>query len=299
MEINYLREFVVLAQTCNFMDAAEILYSSQSALSKHIKSIETELGVPLFDRTTRKVQISKYGQLLLPYAKQIADLQDKYNAILQSSIETDREILTLGCIKALAQYNITDILVNFKRSQSSATINLLQGSTEDLKEMLRQKKCELAFIRQSNEVDDDLVKIPYATDTLVVVLPPAHPLARKHSIQLQMLANEDFLLLEKQSYQHKLIMRICRQGGFEPKVAFTDERIENLIELVIEGMGVAVLMKQLALYLASPKIAIVDIIPTVSTQICLCYLKDAELSSAARCFLELADPQRMTARPPN
>jgi LysR family transcriptional activator of glutamate synthase operon len=291
MEINYLREFVVLAQTCNFMDAAEILFSSQSSLSKHIKSIEKELGVPLFDRTTRNVQISKYGQLLLPYAKQIADLQDKYNAVLQSCIETDREILTLGSIKALAQYNITDIFVDFKKSQSQSTINILQGSTENLKEMLRQKKCELAFIRQSNEVDDDLVKIPYATDTLVAVLPAGHPMAKLKPIKLQMLANEDFLLLEKQSYQHKLIMRICKENGFEPKVAFTDERIENLIELVIEGMGVAVMMKQLALYFASPKIAIVDIIPTVSTQICLCYLKETELSFAAKHFVQCAASQ--------
>ena len=64
MDINYFKEFVVLAQTGNFMEAADILYSSQSTLSKHIKSMESELGVPLFDRTTRKVKISKYGQLL-------------------------------------------------------------------------------------------------------------------------------------------------------------------------------------------------------------------------------------------
>jgi len=109
MEINYLKEFVVLAQTGNFLEAADTLYSSQSTLSKHIKSMESELGVPLFDRTTRKVRISKYGQLLLPYAKQIIELHDEYTAILQTSLETDREILTVGSIHILAQYKITDI----------------------------------------------------------------------------------------------------------------------------------------------------------------------------------------------
>jgi DNA-binding transcriptional LysR family regulator len=58
MEIDYWREFVVLAQTCNFQETAEILYSSQSTLSKHIQCIEAELGIPLFDRTTRKVKLS-------------------------------------------------------------------------------------------------------------------------------------------------------------------------------------------------------------------------------------------------
>ena len=97
MEINYLKEFVVLAQTGNFMEAADILYVSQSTLSKHIKSMELELGVPLFDRTTRKVTISKFGELLLPYAQQIAELQDKYTAIFQNSLDIDQETLTVGC----------------------------------------------------------------------------------------------------------------------------------------------------------------------------------------------------------
>src|SRR5512136_3053582 len=114
MDISHLKEFVVLAQTGNFLEAADILYSSQSTLSKHIKSMELELGVPLFDRTTRKVSISKFGQLLLPYARQITEIQDKYTAILKSSRDTDQEIMNLGSIYGLAPYNITDVLVRFK-----------------------------------------------------------------------------------------------------------------------------------------------------------------------------------------
>ena len=285
MEINYLREFVVLAQTGSFMEAADILYSSQSTLSKHIKSIESELGVPLFDRTTRKVRISKFGQLLLPYAKQIAELEDKYTAILKSSLETDREILTLGSIPALAQYNITDVFVNFKKSRPQATINVMQAGSEEMKEMLRQKKCELAFIRDTDEVDDDLVKIPYAVDTMVAVLPTNHPLAKQKTIPLRMLADEDFLLTAKQTMLYRLCIRACEQCGFEPKIAYTDHNLGNLCDLVIKGMGVALLMKQLALYVSTPKVAVVDISPCVSTQISLCYLKGVELSDAAKHFV--------------
>jgi len=292
MEINYLKEFVILAQTCNFLEAADILFSSQSTLSKHIKSIEAELGVPLFDRTTRTVRISKYGQLLLPYARQIADLHDKYSAILQSSLETDREILTLGSIPALAQYNITDVLVKFKKSRTQSTINVTQAGSGELKEMLRQRKCELAFIRDYNHVDNDLVKIPYTVDNLVAVFPAAHPLARKKTIPLEMLANEDLLLIEKGTMLYNLSVSLCQQSGFEPRVAFTDHKLESLIEFVIKGLGVALLMKRLALYIASPKIAIVDITPTVSTTISLCYLKDAELSDGAKHFLQCADSSR-------
>jgi LysR family transcriptional regulator, transcription activator of glutamate synthase operon len=289
MEINYLKEFVVLAQTGNFMEAADILFSSQSTLSKHIQSIEAELGVSLFDRTTRKVRISKFGELLLPYAQQIAELQDKYTAVLKSSLETDRDILTVGSIPALAQYKIIDIFVNFKKSRPQSTLNVMQAGSEELKEMLRHKKCELAFIRFTDEVDDDLEKIPYAVDTMVAVLPIVHPLAKQKTVPLRMLADEDFLLIEKQTYLYRLCISACKLSGFEPKIAFTDHKVGILVDLVIKGMGVALLMKQLALYVSNPKTAIVDISPSVSTQICLCHLKGVELSDAAKHFVLCAE----------
>jgi LysR family transcriptional regulator, transcription activator of glutamate synthase operon len=292
MEINHLKEFILLAQTGNFLEAAEVLYSSQSTLSKHIKSMESELGVSLFDRTTRKVGISKFGQLLLPYAQQIADLQEQYTAILQSHIETDLDTLTVGSIPALAEYNITDVLVNFKKSRPQSTLNIVQDGSDELKEMLRQRKCDLAFIRFTTDMEDDLVKIPYTIDTMVVVLPPTHPLAKQKTIPLQMLADEDFVLSEKQTMLYRLSISACEQSGFEPKIAYTDHKHENILAFVIKGLGVALMMKRLALYISSPKIAIVDITPSVTTHISLCYLKGIKLSDAANHFLSCAESHK-------
>jgi DNA-binding transcriptional LysR family regulator len=87
-------------------------------------------------------------------------------------------------------------------------------------------------------------------------------------------------------------MSACGQSGFEPKVAFTDERIENLIGLVSQGMGVSLLMKPLALYGYNQKIAIVDITPNVTTEISLCYLKAVKLTEAAKHFIQCAETLR-------
>jgi LysR family transcriptional regulator, transcription activator of glutamate synthase operon len=285
MEISYLREFMILAQTGNFIEAADILFTTQSTLSKHIKSLEKEYGVPLFDRTTRKVQLSKFGQILVPEAKQIVELQDNYTAILQSSRETNREILTLGSMHAMAQYKITDVLVDFKENHPGSPIHVTLAGHKELKEMLRQHKCELAFIRDRNEFEDDLVKIPFAVDTLVAVLPASHPLAGRKAIPLLILANEDFILIEEHTFLYNLCIDACKENGFEPKVAMTNDRFENMVELVKKGMGIALLMKQLALYVSSLNIAIVDITPSVSSYINLCYLKNLELSDAAKHFV--------------
>lgn len=292
MEINYLREFVVLAQTGNFMEAADQLYLSQSTLSKHIKSIEKELGVPLFDRTTRKVRISNYGQLLLPFAKDIVEIQDKYSAVLATSQKTAQDILTVGSIAGLPQYKITDVLVNFKKSRPQATLNVVQGSTRDLKEMLRHGKCELAFIRDIEDEENEFIKIPYVTDTIVAVLPIDHPLAKQKTIPLQMLSDENFLLEIPDTLPYILSVKACERSGFEPKVALTNIDREYLIDMVSKGMGVSLILKQLLVYFSNPKIALVDITPSVSTQIDLCYLKGAGLSEAANHFVECAETQK-------
>lgn len=295
MDINYLKEFVVLTQTGNFMEAAEILYSSQSTLSKHIKSMENELGVSLFDRTTRKVSVSKFGRLLLPYARQVTEIQDKYLAELRSNRESDKESLNLGSIYGLAQYKITDVLVKFKKNNPKATLNVQQASSAVLKEMLQQRKCELAFVRDIEGAGDEFVRLPFITDTIVVVLPLDHPLAKKKSIPLKMLANENFLLAVPGTMPYKLSMKACELSGFEPRVTYNDPELENHIDLVIKGMGVSLALKRLALYHFHPKIALVDITPSVTTQIDLCHLKNAKLSEAAKHLIQCADVSESTS----
>jgi LysR family transcriptional regulator, transcription activator of glutamate synthase operon len=291
MDIDHLKEFVVLAQTGNFLEAAEILYSSQSTLSKHIKSMEMDLGVPLFNRTTRKVSVSKFGLLLLPYARQITEIADKFTAILKSNREINREILNLGSMYGLAQYKITDVLVNFKKSLPGATLNVLQASSRDLTEMLRQGKCELAFVRDIEDAGGDFVQIPFTTDTIVAVLPIKHHLAKQKMIPLKMLENENFMMAVEGTMPFRLSMKACELSGFEPRIVYSDPELENQIDLVTKGMGVTLALKKLALYHNNPKAAIVDITPIVETYINLCYLKTTELTNAAKQLVVCAGSQ--------
>jgi LysR family transcriptional regulator, transcription activator of glutamate synthase operon len=247
------------------------------------------LGVQLIDRTTKSFKVSEYGQLLLPYAREIVNLQNQYNAALQKKIPSEREILTIGTLRSMAQYNIIDILASFKKTRPQSTVKVIHSTYEGtpidgqkLKDILRQKKCDLAFIRIYEEGDEDLVKIPYLSDHLIAVFPAGHPMANSNSIPLTSLKDFGLLLLEEGSYLYKRSIRLCKESGFDAKVVHTDAKPENIIEFVIQEMGVALIMKQLAVYLANPQIKIVDITPTVESEVCLCYLKNSELSEAAK-----------------
>ena len=82
MDIEKCREYIVLAQTRNFLEASEQLNIAQSSLSKHMKSLETELGVTLLDRTTRKVSLSADGRVFLPYAERLVRTANEARNVL-------------------------------------------------------------------------------------------------------------------------------------------------------------------------------------------------------------------------
>jgi DNA-binding transcriptional LysR family regulator len=75
LEIEFIKEFVILAETGNYLKAADLLFISQPALSRHIMSLEKQLGVALFNRTTRSLELSEYGRRFLPYAREISRIK--------------------------------------------------------------------------------------------------------------------------------------------------------------------------------------------------------------------------------
>lgn len=296
MEIRYLRDFLVVAETQNFLEAAAILYCSQATLTKHIQRLELDLGFTLFDRTTRKVSINKNGEMLLPYAREITELYERLTAQVKESKNDSDQTLTIGSIPALAQYNITELLVSFKKTNPQATINVIQAGSEELIELVRQRKCDLAFIRTYGELSPEFSYLPIAVDELVAFLPNHHPLAKEALIPLGKLSRENFVLLPENTMLYRLSVQLCRESGFEPNVVFTDHRLENLLEMVLNGMGVAILMRKLAEYMAQPKVSVVGIEPTVSTRLDLCYLKSVELSPVARQFVTISETLRGLSR---
>lgn len=116
MDISRFGEFAILAQSRTFLDAAELLFMSQSTLSKHIMAMEHELGCKLIDRSQRHVTLTAQGEALLPYAQKIATLQHRYLAAIQIGAGEPLEHLTVGSIPIMAPYGITDAVIDFQQA---------------------------------------------------------------------------------------------------------------------------------------------------------------------------------------
>lgn len=285
MDINYLKEFVVLAEIGNYMKAADALFISQSSLSKHIKALEKEVGLSLFERSTRKIQLTPYGETLLPYARKIINLQYQYTVALMNQAGIEPSSLSIGSVPSVAPYGITDKIIQFQAENKKLAVQLYEEESDQLLQMLRQNRFELAFIRDRNESSNEFAKIPFAEDTLAAVMRPNHPLANRASVSLRELKNEYFLFLPPHSLMYNLCMDECHKCGFTPRVVYSGRRAETILDLVTKGMGTALLMRKPIDYSHRDDVAIVDIEPKITTYIQIYYKKDATLSSASRHFI--------------
>ena len=295
MNLPYLQEFLVLAETNSYSEAAERLYMNQSTLSKHIKALETELGVTLFDRSTRQVKITAYGEHLLPFARQIEDLSFQYETEL---VRRTGKLLTIGTIPTMAEYAIIPLLLHFKEHYPELRVKLVEGDTVELKQGLINKKYDLAFLRDGNtpfstltSEDEHIFKLPYQTDHIVAVIPTGHPLHGIESVTLPQLKGRRLCMLKEGTLLYDICVRACQAADFVPNIFFESHRISNIITMSIQGGCVALLLDQhlldpaTAQQLENHNVTVAKVLPAISTTVSLSYLKKEGLSAPAKAFV--------------
>lgn len=300
MNTAFFKEFTVLAEAKNFWEAAERLYLNQSTLSKHIKQMETELGVPLFNRTTRRVELTKYGEALFPYAQSIVRAELEYSTLFMQMQNFEKGILSLGTLPAMAQYNITNLLSSFQKKYPKSAVKIVEDDPKNLIQLLLSRKCEIIFTRETklsfekNFLEDaNIVRIPYIRDHIVALLPQKHPLAHAQTLTLRDLKDESFCFVKEDSLMYDICVNACQAANFIPKIAFTSHRLDSIMDMVANGSHAALLMNQHllppedAVYSSEPPWAVVDITPHICSQVSLCYLKEQKLSTSAQKFIDL------------
>lgn len=274
MELNYLLEFVVLAQTCHYQEAANRLFISQPSLSKHIKAIETELGAELFERTSRRVALSAFGQAFLPYAQRIAAIQQEYAGTLLRELQWSGRRISVGISPLVTLHSLQPFLTEFAAAHPEDQIDLVERDDVTLRRLLRSGKCTLIIAAQSLRFDDsEFAAIPYAKDILVALMTKAHPLADRAAVTGDDLAKETILQLEETGLAAHL------KGVHKVR---TVARQSILADLVLSGMGVGILTQNAARHFEQSGLARVPIAPEVTIRLDVLAPKNCKLPFPAK-----------------
>lgn len=293
MDISLLKEFIVLAQSETFLKAADILFISQPTLSRHIKNLEAELGVSLFERTTRSSKLTKYGHMLLPYAKEIVELHDKFSDELSEEKRQQGLSLRISSIAAMDVYGIDTMITRFKESYAHVKTHIVPRQNGSFAELLLSRNCDFVFVREPRDLQDDtFARLSVTSDHFVAVVPGSHSLAGLDSVHLSRLSEEEFITLPKGTSVYQIFEDACEKQRFLPNVVLTHHNVEHIINCVRLGMGVAILTNKLIDEKSlGNEVKVLDIYPAIYSDINLCYLKQVNLTDAAAAFIRMAQEE--------
>lgn len=240
VKLHWLRYFVAVAEELHFTRAAARLYVSGPALSAQIRQLEHALNVPLFVRTTRRVQLTAAGEALLAEARPALSRID-------AAIDTARAVgagrtgtLSIGYVSSLAGSLLPAASTGFRGSHPGVHLRLIQAGSAEQLSAVRAGAMDVGLHWRLGEPlpTDGLTMQVLGDERLLVALPPQHHLAASAQVSLGDLADERWLMGAgaTHGYHADLVAR-CRVHGFEPRTVAEASGVETMIALVKAGLG--------------------------------------------------------------
>lgn len=246
MNLQQLRYVIALSEAQSFTKAAESLFVVQSALSQQVRKLEDELGVQLFERTTRAVSLSAAGEALLPLFHQVLAGVDQIKVDAQAMSGTIAGRLTVGVMEVPSEsLDVAALMATFHARHPHVLVTLRSGGSDMLVRAIRDRKLDIAIVG-SNTVaaTGQLSFVPILVEPLVAVLPAGHRLSAKTSVSLRELAESPFI-----DFPAGYGLRHETDRGFTQlprRVAFEVTRVEEVIQFARRDLGVALLPESVA-----------------------------------------------------
>lgn len=251
MNLLQIRYFVAVAEELNFRKASERLHVSQPPLSFHIKSLEEELGLPLFNRSTRHVALTEAGHALLERARQILDLFDRTQVDMRDMASGAAGTLRVAFTFSTSFHSFFHRIVhNFRETYPKVNLLLSSVSSGPQIEGLIAGSLDVGLLRWPFEVAEGLLSTRLHSASLMLAMHRTHELADVDSVNLADVRNNPFITYpQSQGMEigiYRQIFSLCDRAGFAPKVAHEALEPSLIIGLVAAGAGVAIVPSSIA-----------------------------------------------------
>ena len=246
VNLQQLRYTVALAETRSFTKAAEAMFVVQSALSQQIRRFESELGITLFDRTTRSVSLTAAGEALLPLLQRVVAGVDQIAIDAQALSGTVTGRLNVGMMEVPSQsLDVATMMATFHSRYPDVSVTLRSGGSDVLVEAVRDRKLDVAVVGfNTPRSDDPLIYAHLFTESLIAVMPAGHPLTSRHAVLITDLAAMPFIDFPPgYGLRHETDRGFA---GIPRRVAFEVTRVDEVVHFVRANLGVALLPESVA-----------------------------------------------------
>lgn len=288
MELRTLRALVEVVRQGGFSQAAKAVFATQSTVSKAVKQLEQEIGVPLLDRIGHRSTLTAAGEIVYRRALKMLAEQDDLLSELGELRGLKRGTLRLGVPPIGSNTLFAPLFAIYRRRYPGIDVRLVEHGSDRLEEILRTGEIELAG--SLLPVAEEFAWQEIQREPLVALLPSSHPLAQQSSVALNDLRRLPFILFGAGFALNRIILDACRRHGFEPEIAARSSQIDFIVEIAGSGVGVAFLPREIAEQRHHPTVARVPLTdPRIDWDMAMIWRRGAYLSHAARAWLAIVD----------
>jgi DNA-binding transcriptional LysR family regulator len=282
--VRQLQIFDAAARVLSFSRAAEALHLTQPAVSMQIRQLEHFAGVPLFERTGRRLQLTGAGEELVQHARAVLSALDEADEAF-AALKGLRGGRVKLAVVSTAKYFAPRLIARFAQAHPGVQVRLQVDNREAVVRTVAANGVDLALMgRPPGELD--LVAAPFADHPHVIIAPPDHPLARSRRVDLDALAAEVFLVREAGSGTRIAMERFFRERKLPLRIGMEMPSNETIKQAVMAGLGLSFIsMHTIALELAAGALALVEApgLPVVRRWYVL-HRAEKRLSPAAEAF---------------
>jgi DNA-binding transcriptional LysR family regulator len=301
MEFRHLRTIVAVARHRSFTKAAEELFLAQSAISQQIRRLEAEIGIQIFRRSSRSVELTEEGKVILAHAQRVLAEVDDLQGQLEALTGVMRGTVRIGGIYPFGRYDLYGVLADYRKRYPGVAIHMVEEAQDEVLAMLRQDELDCAFA----SVDPDTIGSEFAGTLLweeefLVAVAPDHRFADRPHVTFEELVQEDLIAYRENSALRRRLETTLGRLGLEPRNAFVCTEMNAVRALASTGLGAAVLPRSVAELDGAP-VALRPFRPEPLTwPIALVWRADRRQPPAAGAFLALAleRAEQVADRPP-
>lgn len=288
MDINQLEVLVAVAQEKSFSRAAETLHRTQPAVSQAIRRLETELGEPLFDRSSKDGTLTGAGHVLFDFAQQMLNLRQHAHSALKELKDLHRGKLSLSANEYTVMY-LLPIIPAFRARHPHIKIEVKRSLASRIPSEILGRETEIG-IMSFKPNDPTVAAVPVLMDELALIVAPDHPLAGKRTVSVRELGAESFIAHNVPSPYREKVMRTFEKYKTPLNISMELPTLEAIKRFVERGMGVALVPRLAAqAEIARGQLAALTVREMkLERRLHLVYRKGATLSHAARAFLRVA-----------
>ncbi len=238
MNLKHLETFYHFCRFKSMSQAADSLHITQPAVSQQLRSFEEQCGVKLFFREANQYKLTDVGESIWLLGKVIFSRVDQIEALLENARKPASQNLRIGTTKDYARTLMPDILAAFQNQYPSVQVYLSESNSAELMNRLRNRKEDLVVVARTT-YDRSLRALTFATEELLLVARPDHPLASGPPVSIKALSGESLIVREQGSGSRDVIQRQLHEFGVTPSVMIESESLSFILAYIQRKMGIS------------------------------------------------------------